>query len=244
MRTRAERDEAMRWVGWGLNDSQISRTTGIPRGTIRDWRQGKTWDPDLIQRSECPICTSRTLDASWYSYLLGLYLGDGCISEYPRTSRLRIVLDIAYPNIIDECAAAIDAVRSAGRPAGFVHLPGCVEVGAYWQHWVCVFPQHGRGPKHSRAIRLARWQQQIVDAHPDRLLRGLIHSDGCRDLNRVNGKAYPRYQFSNTSPEIQDIFCRAAELVGVHWNRPYWKTISIARRADVKKLDAIVGAKS
>ena len=32
--------------------------------------------------------------------------------------------------------------------------------------------------------------------HPKEFLRGLIHSDGCRVLNRVNGKGYPRYFFT------------------------------------------------
>lgn len=181
MRSRAEYEEAIRWVTWGLNDCQISRM---------------------------------------------------------------ITLDIRYPNIIDECAAAIDIVRAGKHPAGFVHCPGCVDVNAYWQHWPCVFPQHGPGPKHMRAIELVPWQQEIADTHPDRLLRGLIHSDGSRDLNWVNGKSYPRYQFSNVSADIQEIFCRAVELFGVHWTRPYWNTISIARRPDVEKLDAIIGPKS
>jgi hypothetical protein len=38
-------------------------------------------------------------DAKSYSYLLGLYLGDGCISRHPRAWRLRIVLDDKYPKL-------------------------------------------------------------------------------------------------------------------------------------------------
>jgi hypothetical protein len=57
--------------------------------------------------------------------------------------------------------------------------------------------QHGRGKEHLRKIELAPWQQVIASAHPERLLRGLIQSDGCRVLNRVNGTIYPRYQFTN-----------------------------------------------
>lgn len=243
MRSRVEYEEAIRWVSWGLNDCQISRMTGIPSHTICDWRHGKRRDPALTRVGECPVCTNRDLDEPWYSYLLGLYLGDGCISEHPRTYRLRITLDIRYPSIIDACAAAIDIVRAGEHPAGFVHCPGCVYVSSYWNHWPCVFPQHGAGPKHLRPINLSPWQQAIADGYPDRLLRGLIQSDGSRDLNWVKGKSYPRYQFSNNSADIQEIFCRAAELFGVHWTRSYWKTISIARRPDVEKLDVIIGPK-
>lgn len=46
-----------------------------------------------------------------YVYLLGLYLGDGCISRGARdVFRLRIALDKKYPRIIAECAAAMEAV--------------------------------------------------------------------------------------------------------------------------------------
>jgi len=35
-----------------------------------------------------------------YAYVLGLYLGDGCLSAAGRTYRLRITLDTAYSEII------------------------------------------------------------------------------------------------------------------------------------------------
>jgi hypothetical protein len=35
---------------------------------------------------------------------------------------------------------------------------------------------------------LEPWQQAIVDAHPWRFLAGLLHSDGCRTVNRFSTK--------------------------------------------------------
>jgi hypothetical protein len=55
-------------------------------------------------------------------------------------------------------------------------------------------------------IVLADWQHAVVDRHPERFLRGLIHSDGCRTVNRFKTRLpsgrvaeyeYPRYFFSN-----------------------------------------------
>jgi hypothetical protein len=46
-----------------------------------------------------------------YAYLLGLYLGDGYVASMPRTFRLRITLDDAYPGIVAEAVAAMRAVR-------------------------------------------------------------------------------------------------------------------------------------
>ena len=59
------------------------------------------------------------------------------------------------------------------------------------------------GKKHERRIELTRWQQELVDLDPRPLVRGLLHSDGCRVLNRVNGTPYPRYHFTNVSADMR-----------------------------------------
>jgi hypothetical protein len=106
-----------------------------------------------------------------------------------------------------------------------------------------VLPQHGSGRKHERQIRLQRWQKQIVDRHPDALLRGLIHSDGCRVLNRVNGKDYLRYFFNNRSGDILRIFTEACDSISLRWRQNRLDSISIARREDVRRLDRVIGPK-
>jgi hypothetical protein len=68
---------------------------------------------------------------------------------------------------------------------------GCTEVASYSKHWICLFPQHGPGRKHERKIELTAWQQELIDRDPRPLLEGLIHSDGCRVNNWVNGTPYP-----------------------------------------------------
>ena len=107
----------------------------------------------------------------------------------------------------------------------------------------CLFPQHGPGRKHERTIALVPWQDEIVDAHPEQLIRGLIHSDGCRSRNVVNGKNYPRYQFCNHSDDIRDIFCRYCDRLGIEWRQMNRWNISIARRGSVAKLDEFIGPK-
>lgn len=56
---------------------------------------------------------------STYVYLLGLYLGDGCISTHPRgVYRLRLTLDAAYPKIIADAAQALTSVMPSNRWQG------------------------------------------------------------------------------------------------------------------------------
>lgn len=67
------------------------------------------------------------------AYLLGLYLGDGCLSVHPRrVYRFRITLDVRYPAIIAECRRAMGAVLP--NRVGVVGKPGCVSVGSYSRH--------------------------------------------------------------------------------------------------------------
>jgi hypothetical protein len=96
-----------------------------------------------------------------------------------------------------------------------------------------------------RSIILQPWQEHIaLYDHPELLLRGLVHSDGCRVLNWVNGTAYPRYHFSNRSDDIREIFAEACRRLGIAC-RPHnrW-SLSVARRESVARLDEFIGPKT
>jgi hypothetical protein len=208
-------------------------------------RAGHAVDP-------CDACGGRrhTLTAEEdYAYLLGIYLGDGCLSHVGRRVWLCVAMDAAYPGIVEATRSAISKVLEF-RTSNVTRAMDkqLVLVRSYGREWLCLFPQHGPGRKHHRPILLADWQRAIVAKYPGALLRGLIHSDGWRGLNRVfvKGKAYvyPRYQFSNRSDDIRKIFTDTCDLLGIEW-RPWGRWhISVARRDSVAKLDRFVGPKA
>ena len=238
VRSREEVEHVLRLAGQGLSQSEIARRTGIPRLTVSGWVRGK-----LPHRPEAVA-----LDGRAYSYLLGMYLGDGHLTHFPRTLRLQIYLDSRYPGIIGECVRAIRRVMPLNRVAVHRRRPhNVVHVSSYSQRWPSLLPQHGPGLKHTRSIELKDWQREITHAFPDMLIRGLIHSDGCRFLNRVrHGEkvyAYPRYMFSNRSRQIHGIFTEHLDLLGIEWRWSNGHTISVARRDSVARLDAFVGPK-
>jgi hypothetical protein len=178
-----------------------------------------------------------------FAYLLAMYLGDGVLSRGRRDVwHLRITLDRRYPGIIARCRNAIEIV--SGRRPGLVQRVGCVDVSSYWKHWPCLLTQYGPGPKHRRHVELESWQLYLVRLRPDAFLRGLIHSDGCRTINRVEDFEYPRYFFTNHSAEIRALFGFACDLLGIAHrpNNPY--CISVARRRSVAILDQFVGPKA
>ena len=254
MRVNAEYAEALDLLAGGLNDSQVARATGIPRSTIRDWRARPRDERRVASFPVCPSCgiahhDLARLPRASYAYLLGMYLGDGTIDRYPRTWRLRISLDCAWPGIARECRESMLEVFPRNKIHRYQPDPDsrCWVLSVYSTRLVCLFPQHGPGAKHLRPIKLARWQQDLVRGHPQQLLRGLIHSDGCRFLNKVRAGTtiyeYPRYNFTNASEDLLAIFTDACDLLGIEWRRMNVRDISIARRDSVRRLDRFVGPK-
>ncbi len=178
-----------------------------------------------------------------------MYLGDGMISAHPRgVYRLRVFLDRAYPVIVEECEAAMSIVLPASKASTYRHKRDRVdEVNSFSRHWPHLLPQHGPGVKHKRLIALEPWQERVIERYPGRLLRGLIHSDGCRVTNTIRHPkktySYPRYFFSNRSLDIQRIFCETCDQLGVRWRQDGPWNISVARRDSVAILDRHIGPK-
>lgn len=207
MRPLAERRIVAFLAAGDINASQIADITGVPRSTVQNWLRKP--EPTFGRPLSLDL---EALPRREYSYLLGVYLGDGTITRHPRNVyRLTVVMDSQYPGIIAECVAGMRAVMPKNRVLVQHRRYRAVEISCYSKLWPLLFPQHGPGRKHERKIELAPWQAEIVERHPRELLRGLIHSDGCRVLNRVNGKDYPRYFFTQVSDDIRRLFCETCK---------------------------------
>ncbi|GAA0392349.1 hypothetical protein GCM10009530_49560 [Microbispora corallina] len=155
------RRRAILLLGSGLTISETSRRLGVSRAAVTDWRdnQGR----ESLRHATCPRCRDvpgPPEPPEAYAYLLGLYLGDGCISPVgdapKRVWSLRIMCADSWPGLRDECVRAIRAVRPLNK-VRVLQKQGCTEVNSYSKHWPCLFPQHGPGKKHERAIVLADW---------------------------------------------------------------------------------------
>jgi len=257
--TRSIRDQALAQLRTGKSNAAVSRALGVPYGTVSSWKhkdrmvRGEVSKP---HRASCFRCDDQPTDPKAYAYLLGLYLGDGHIVQAPqnRVPNLTIACDDAWPGLMDAAERTIRHVLP-GNSVCRVRSTGCHYVKVYSKHLPCLFPQHGPGKKHERLIALQPWQQRIVDEQPWELLRGLIHSDGCRITNwatrTVNGVVrrheYPRYFFTNTSADIVRIFTGTLDSVGVEWKVTQRSSgavnVSVARRASVALMDEHIGPK-
>ncbi|MEU1016400.1 helix-turn-helix domain-containing protein [Streptomyces sp. NPDC005898] len=240
----------------GAKNADVARRLSVPLGTISYWKH-----EDRVRRGEpvskrpsllCPRCDRCPLDEAAYSYLLGLYLGDGHISHYAKhkAPSLMIALDDSWPGIQDQTESALRAVFPHNATCR-VRAKGAHSIKVYSKHLPCLFPQHGPGKKHDREIALEPWQQEIVDAYPWDFVRGLIHSDGCRVTNwttrLIGGERkryeYPRYFFTNVSQDIVRLYTDTLDRLGVQWTQANARNISVARKASVALMDAHVGPK-
>ncbi len=93
-------------------------------------------------------------------------------------------------------------------------------------------------------ISLADWQQDLALARTSPLLRGLLHSDGCRFINTGSyGWPCPATR-SQLSDDIKHLL-RPATASDLHWTVSFRQTslVYVSRKADVARLDEFVGPK-
>ncbi|MCU0482510.1 MAG: LAGLIDADG family homing endonuclease [Anaerolineae bacterium] len=249
------------WETVTQNKSHIAKNLGIPRGTVIDcikkFESLENFDKYIAQRDELGLdnpVPNAMQEIEWrkaYAYLLGLYLGDGCIDKIKnkkRLYRLRIVQDKKYVGLIEECAKTMRIILPKNT-VFFVNAPGCVDIVILSIHLPQIFPQHAGGVKHNRKITFEDWQWAIIDEFPLEVFRGLYHADGSRAQNIVKGTNYVRYIFTNKSVDILDLFKYVCDKIGVHWTtkKAHYKhqsyNVYISRREDIAYLDSVVGAK-
>jgi hypothetical protein len=235
------RNTAVLLFWMGLSNKRVGRVARVSPRTVSRWlRSDPPKQPGQIQAVRHKAA---------YAYLLGIYLGDGHITRHSRdVYRLWVHMDARYPRVIGEVVRAVRDVMPCNAVNVSKHPHwNSVRITSYSKAWPYLFPQHGPGRKHERKIWLAPWQKEIAATHPRELIRGLIHSDGCRFVARQRrlGRIYPysRYCFSNRSRAIMRIFCNHLDLLEIHWTLTDPEQAQIARREAVEALDEFVGPK-
>lgn len=209
---------------------------------------------DFGHTGSIPVsCTNR----KQYAYLLGCYLGDGYINSHlERTWKLRIACDAKYPEIVESVSKSMREVFGNNVNVVKSTRSMCVVVYTYSKLIPQAFPQHGVGYKHMRSVVLTLSQVELVKEYPWEFVRGLYHSDGSRYIHTNGNREYVKYNFTNKSRDIIDLFCWACDLVDVKYtvaSRPYhnsvgdittgW-TVTIGRKSEVEKFEHYIGPKS
>jgi hypothetical protein len=270
-KTKEQHDEVMKLKAEGYRVVDIVNKTGLTRSCINNWvnRGSKIHNeqnikPKLTNLHPIEYLNSlnkeieQNLRYSLYSYILGLYLGDGCIGELRKTKRLAISLDKKYPKLNEFVWYCMKTLfnknpytydRSINR--GQKHISNSIDISICSTNLGVIFPHEGRGAKHLRKIELQEWQLNILDhVH---FVKGLIHSDGsyfyCKTFNTFN------YTFSNCSVDICGLLMNSLKILEISYNHHQKKKISekgtvlkncvnVNRKNDVEKLHSLIGDKT
>lgn len=217
---------------------KLEKEYNISRGTIRYWYNNK----ENYYNSE--TISILDIEPKSYSYILGLYLGDGYINKMKRTYKLRITLDVNQDLVIDECIKHLKILfpKNKINPVKRKNK-NCLDVIVYSNKLNIYFPQLGNGMKHQRKIELTKEQIEIIDTKF--LMKGLFHSDGSF---YIAGNKYPRYNFTNKSEDIIKIFLECLDVYNIDNRLIYNKRnniykIQIQKRKYVNILYQLLGEK-
>ena len=237
----------------GRGDSEIASLTGIPRSTISAWRHGR--GVRYHHRLSTARASWRPPDSRSYSYLLGVYLGDGCIVTTPAGAAwLVITLDVAYPGIVEETASAVKACFPATSVRRYARSDGSVAALQVTppRSPVCVPRSMARAASICDRSNSRIGSPAITRRFPRELLRGLIHSDGCRTVNRFKTRAAVRARgrvrlsallLQQPVGRHPRVFCESCERLGLRWTQSNHRNISISHRTSVALLDEYMGPK-
>ena len=208
----------------GKNQLEISRITGVSRGALREWIK-PTYKhlTDKPRNSYVPITDFEAYfnteeKRKAYSYILAVYLCDGCISYYKtfRAPSIRLYNDSKYVKNNNCRAEELQKILPDNSVNIHKHsVSNCVIISAYSRKLSDLFPQHGSKMKHTRKLIFTNWQLKIIQEFPKEFIKGCIESDGCIYVQTVNNKQYKRYSFSNKSQDIIDLFLYSLSLVGI-----------------------------
>ena len=241
MRTSQERQKVLEYYGDGLNQTEIFKLTNIPRRTIGDWIN----NPNLIKKKfdDPKQYVLENGIENEYSYILGLYLGDGYINQMPRTWKLRFFLNGKYEELNNFAVNQLKRIFPENVINPYRHPKhDMITIYVHSKKIPLLFPQMGEGMKHTRKIKLMKWQEEIII--PRFFIMGLFHSDGSYYIRNQNDIKYPSYDFRNESDDLHNLFKKYCEILGISCTfstKP--KNTHIYKRDDVNMMLEIIGTK-
>jgi hypothetical protein len=246
----------------GMSIIDMSILLQVPKTTIRDWVSGRSGskylktisseepiDP-VLQLTQLNPSLSNEERYSIYSFILGLYLGDGCIVKIRTTKRFGITLDKKYDKLN---SLVIDSFGKLFGKSPYVHdrslrkgiKNNCIDVYYHSKSVGNIFPHEGVGKKHLREISIAEWQHEIID--PVNIVKGLIFSDGY--YSKCRGRDF--IGFDNRSLDICNILIRYLGILGINCSfcigncrtgKVY--RVAVYSKEHVNKLMSLIGNKN
>ncbi|HBI25763.1 TPA: hypothetical protein DDX30_03170 [Candidatus Wolfebacteria bacterium] len=124
-------------------------------------------------------------DKNLQAYVIGLAIGDGNLSKFPRTTRLRITCDDKYPNLMHKICEALQKLFPTNK-ISLSHQPKhCTDVICYSNSWEDILGWSStKGSKTKQCIRVPQWIKNDTE-YTKQCLKGLFETDGSVYMDRT-----------------------------------------------------------
>lgn len=154
-----------------------------------------------------------------YSYILGFYLGDGCVYQTRETSQSKTLMIANQASFVEMNNLITHSLQLLFPNKTIKHYyrknSDCVNIKVHAMSLDELFLS-GKGVKHTRKIELKEWQDNICKQYPKDFIKGLIESDGCR-FQPVKKYEYTVYQFANASKDIHSILQKFCDILEIEY---------------------------
>lgn len=248
-------------IGDGKSTYDIAKEIGKGQTTVRYWLKKHGLKTNTSIKNKHQEFEEKFIDINKfdnnrkksYSFLLGIFLGDGGIYKIKNTFRLYYSNQASYTRINKSICDNLAVLFPSKNIAVYKRSESdCVNISMGASGLDKLFP-YGKGVKHLRKIEFTEEQKEIISLYPKEFIKGMIESDGSRYAPRFKEcPTYFIYQFSNCSLDLHDILHFAANLIGLEFTfrksskktgAPMFLTM-FNKKKSVLLMDEFIGPKS
>lgn len=233
-------------VNEGLSIRNIASNLNFSASTIRYWlsKYDLRTDISLNKNRDGFISLESFINGRYdlYSYLYGLYLGDGCVYRQKKgVDALTIALDSKYIELVEEVRKSLELF--SGNKVRVYLRGNCYNLTIYGKHIKDIFIKYGKGKKHNNYVYLPNILLKNICYKS--MAKGLFQSDGSYYYDKHNKKYF--YSFTNMSKDIIDIFTMCLDNLDIGYDLQYNSKnvyrVGIRRKLEVIKFMNIFGIK-
>lgn len=171
--------------------------------------------------------------------LIGLILGDGNISRFPRTECLRIVINSRDTALVARTAALVEKVLKKSPHVAKRRHYHAMNITVYQSHLSARLgiPSGARAKAH---LTVPLWIDQDT-GFIKRFLRGLYEAEGSHNVHLPTYTH--KFQFSNANPYLLQMVHQLVKQLGFH---PHLspKQVQVSRREEVQNLINLIEFRS
>lgn len=230
----------------GLSIKDVSISLNCSKTKIRYWlrKYGLKTDISINKYRDGFISLENYVNHRYelYSYIYGLYLGDGCVHRHKKgVYALTISLDSKYMELINVVRNSLS--EFSGNKVRSYLRGNYYNLSIYGKHICDIFIKYGVGKKNENYVFLP--DILIKNICHKSMLRGLFHSDGSYYYDKHNKKYF--YNFTNKSKHITDIFIMCLSNLEIKYDLQYNRRtyiVGIRKKSEIIKFKDIVGVKN